>query len=53
MVTNIAIFKSEQFGQVRILNEHGKIYFCGKDVAEALHYVDSGKAIRQHCKKRW
>lgn len=51
MVTNIAIFKSEQFGQVRILNEHGKIYFCGKDVAEALHYVDSGKAIRQHCKK--
>lgn len=51
MVTNIAIFKSEQFGQVRILNEHGKIFFCGKDVAEALHYVDSGKAIRQHCKK--
>ena len=51
MTSNVAIFKNEQFGQVRTLNEQGKIYFCGKDVAIALSYIDSGKAIRQHCKK--
>lgn len=47
----LAVFKNEQFGEVRTIDEQGKIYFCGKDVASALGYNDTPKAIKQHCRK--
>lgn len=50
MKNNVTVFQNEQFGQVRTIDEKGKVYFCGKDVAMALGYADYGKAIRLHCK---
>lgn len=47
----LEIFKNEQFGDIRTVNENGKILFCGSDVAKALGYVDTAKAIKQHCKE--
>lgn len=46
----IQVFTSELFGNIRIIMEDGKPLFCGKDVAEALGYSDTAKAIRMHCK---
>lgn len=35
MENNIRIFKNEQFGEVRTIEEDGKILFCGSDCAKA------------------
>ncbi len=32
------------------LEENGKIYFCGFDVAKALGYAKPNNAISAHCK---
>lgn len=50
MENKLQIFSNEQFGQVRTAEFNNKIYFCGKDVATALGYSDTAKAIRSHCK---
>ena len=52
MGNNVTIFKNEQFGEVRTIEEHGKILFCGKDVAMALGYAIPQKAIKDHCKAK-
>lgn len=37
--------------QVRIINaEEGTIWFCARDIANALGYSNSNKAIKDHCK---
>lgn len=51
MNSQIQIFKNEQFGKVRVIEEDGKPLFCGKDIAEALGYALPRKAISDHC--RW
>lgn len=38
MNNEIKIFEHEQFGSIRTLDENGKIYFCGIDVAKVLGY---------------
>ena len=49
MNTEIQIFKNEMFGEVRTLtNEKGETFFIGKDVAQALGYTNTLKAIRDH-----
>ena len=49
MTTNIQIFKNDMFGEVRTMtNEKGETFFVGKDVAEALGYTNTQKAIRDH-----
>lgn len=51
MNNEIQVFVNDLFGSVRILTQNdGKVLFCGKDVAEALGYVNPLKAIRDHCK---
>ncbi len=52
MSNKVAIFKNEQFGQVRTIEEKGKVLFCGKDVATALGYADTVNAIKRHCKEK-
>ena len=43
------IFSHEMFGEIRTMtNESGETYFVGKDVAEALGYTNTQKAIRDH-----
>lgn len=36
--------------EVRTIELDGKVLFCGKDVAAALGYKETAKAIREHCK---
>ncbi|BDF57485.1 hypothetical protein CE91St36_03020 [Christensenellaceae bacterium] len=50
MKNELQIFKSTQFGEMRTLEEDGKILFCGSDAAKALGYVKPNNAINQHCK---
>ena len=49
-MNELRIFKSNQFGQVRVIEEDGKILFCGKDIAEMLEYTNPSKALSDHCR---
>lgn len=49
-MNELQIFNSEEFGQVRTVEINGKPYFVANDVARALGYVETAKAIRTHCK---
>ena len=52
MHTKIQIFRNEVFGEIRTLtNEKGETFFVGKDVAKALGYSNTSKAIQQHVDK--
>lgn len=45
----IQVFKNELFGEIRTLtDERGEPLFVGKDVAKALGYKNTSKAIQQH-----
>ena len=47
--TNMEIFKNEEFGSVRIIEEDGKYLFCASDVAKALGYSNVHSALQRHC----
>lgn len=49
-MNKLQIFNSEEFGQVRTVEINGNPYFVANDVARALGYVETAKAIRTHCK---
>lgn len=49
-MNQLQIFKSKQFGQVRVIEEDGKVLFCGKDIAEMLDYANPSKALSDHCR---
>ena len=42
------IFKSKEFGQIRTCMMNGETYFVGKDVTDALGYVNPNKAMIDH-----
>ena len=48
---NQIIFKNEEFGQIRTCMVNGETYFVGKDVADALGYINPHKAMRDHVDK--
>ena len=49
MDLNIQIFQNKEFGAIRTTrDERGEPFFCGKDVATALGYKVSRKAILDH-----
>ena len=48
MKTNIQIFTSEIYGNIRTCLVNNQIMFVGKDVATALGYSNTSKAIQQH-----
>lgn len=49
-MNDIQIFNNSEFGSVRTLFINEVTWFCGKDVAEALGYINSNKTITDHCK---
>ena len=49
-MNNLQIFKNTEFGEVRTIEENGKVLFCGSDCAKALGYTNSRKALGDHCK---
>lgn len=52
-MNGIKIFENAEFGSVRTLEAaEGKILFCGADVAKALGYSNSRKALSDHCKEK-
>ncbi len=46
----IQIFKSDDFGSIRTIEQDGKILFCGKDVALALGFINTNDALTKHCR---
>ena len=48
MHTAIQIFTSEVFGEIRTCQVNNQILFVAKDVATALGYTNTQKAIRDH-----
>lgn len=49
-MNELQVFKNNEFGEVRTVEENGKILFCGSDVAKALGYAIPSKAVNTHCK---
>ena len=51
MNDKIQVFCRPQFGNIgTIQTENGKVLFKATDVAKALGYVETAKAVRTHCK---
>ena len=48
MQTNIQIFTSEVFGEIRTCQVNNQIMFVGKDVASALGYSNTRDALSKH-----
>lgn len=49
-MNELQIFRNEKFGEIRTVEENGKVLFCGSDVAKALGYTNPTKAINDHCR---
>lgn len=43
-------FTNDAFGTIRTIEQEGTVYFCGRDVAIALGYVNTKDALARHCK---
>lgn len=50
-MNGLQIFDNPEFGQIRTIEENGKVLFCGSDVAKALGYSNPYDAMARHCKK--
>lgn len=48
--TDVQVFTNDAFGTVRTIETDGTIFFCGRDVATALGYTNTSKALQDHCK---
>jgi len=49
-MNELQVFKNDQFGQIRMLEENGRILFCGSDAAKALGYSNPRDALARHCR---
>jgi prophage antirepressor-like protein len=49
-MNELKIFESPSFGQVRTVEENGKVLFCGADIAKALGYGNGPDALQRHCR---
>ena len=48
MQNQIQEFQNEAFGKIRVLQKEGQPWFVGKDVALALGYANTSKAVTTH-----
>lgn len=48
-MNELMIFNNPEFGEVRTIEEDGKVLFCGSDVAKALGYAKPQDAVKAHC----
>ena len=46
----VQIFNNAEFGDIRTIQESGKVLFCATDVARALGYAKPQDAIQRHCR---
>lgn len=49
-MNELMIFNNPEFGEIRTIEENGKVLFCGNDVAKALGYKRPNDAISAHCR---
>lgn len=49
-MNELKIFENNEFGSVRTIEINRKTYFIANDVAKALGYIETAKAVRTHCK---
>ena len=49
-MNELQIFQSEEFGEIRTIEEEGKVLFCASDVAKALGYARPNDAVTAHCR---
>lgn len=49
-MNELQVFKNTEFGEVRTIEESGKVLFCGSDCAKALGYTNPNKAVNDHCR---
>lgn len=49
-MNELMIFNNPRFGDIRTIEENGRLLFCGSDVAKALGYAKPQNAISRHCK---
>ena len=47
-MNELQVFKNPEFGTVRTVEVNGEPWLVGKDVAEALGYTNSRKALIDH-----
>ena len=47
-MNDLQIFNSPEFGEIRAVELDGEPWFVGKDVATALGYTNSRKALSDH-----
>ncbi len=47
-MNELQIFKNEEFGEIRTIEVNNQPWFVGKDVADALGYSNTSKAIKDH-----
>ena len=47
-MNELKTFNNPEFGTIRTIEQNGEPWFVGKDVAEALGYADTNKAIAMH-----
>lgn len=47
-MTELKIFESPEFGQIRTLSFNGEPWFVGKDVAEKLGYQNGSRDVNRH-----
>lgn len=48
MKNKLAVFNNPEFGKIRTLTIDDEVWFVGKDVAEALGYIDTKSALADH-----
>jgi len=47
-MSDIKIFENDKFGEVRVKEKDGQVWFVGKDIADVLEYANSRRAINSH-----
>lgn len=50
MENNLQIFENDNFGQLRTIDDDGKIMFFATDVAKMLGYAKPQDAVSRHCR---
>ena len=49
-MNELQIFNNNQFGEIRTIEDNGKVLFCAVDIARALGYSNPHDAIGRHCR---
>lgn len=49
-MNELQIFQSSEFGELKVMEINGKVYFPATACAKILGYTNPQKAIRDHCK---